>query len=61
MEGTVGTNMLAQVGFIVKGLSYSVISSNTLDCGFMETMIVDQGGHGPDFVMKDNVGCPMVR
>ena len=50
-----------QVGFIVKGLSYSVISSNTLDCGFMETMIVDQGGHGPDFVMKDNVGCPMVR
>ena len=48
-----------QVGFIVRNMTCSVIASNTLDRGFMEKMIVDLGEHGPDFVMKDNVGCPM--
>jgi len=48
-----------QVGFILKGLSHSVISGNALYRGFMEKMIVDLGGHGPEFILKDNVGCPM--
>ena len=48
-----------QVGFIVKNMAYSVVSANVLNRGFMEQMVVDLGGHGPDFVMKDNVGCPM--
>lgn len=48
-----------QIGMIVKKLSYSVITSNTLHQGFMDKMLVDQGEHGPDFIFKDNVGCPM--
>ena len=48
-----------QVGFILEKLSYSVISSNTLYRGFMQEMVVDLGGHGEGFVLKDNVGCPM--
>lgn len=48
-----------QVGFIVKGLSYSIIANNTLCNGYMQDMVVDMGGHGEEFIMKDNVGCPM--
>ena len=47
-----------QVGFIVKNLSHTVISGNTLWRGYMEDMVVDLGGHGEGFIMKDNVGCP---
>lgn len=48
-----------QVGFILKGLAYSVISGNALYRGYMQEKIVDLGGHGEEFVLKDNVGCPM--
>ena len=48
-----------QVGFMLKNLAYTVISGNTLHEGYMQDMIVDLGGHGPDVVIKDNVGCPM--
>ncbi|MBQ0025626.1 MAG: right-handed parallel beta-helix repeat-containing protein [Bacteroidales bacterium] len=47
-----------QVGFIISKLSYCVISSNTLWQGYMQDMIVDFGGHGPELIIKDNVGCP---
>lgn len=47
-----------QVGFHVKGMSYSIISANTLSSGYTEQMILDEGGHGPDFIVKDNVGMP---
>jgi len=46
-----------QVGFIVKKMSHSVITGNTLWNGYMDTMIIDEGEHGEDFIMKDNVGC----
>lgn len=46
-----------QVGIIVKEMSYSVISCNTLFKGFMDTMLIDLGNHGPDFILRDNVGC----
>ncbi|MBQ7590489.1 MAG: right-handed parallel beta-helix repeat-containing protein [Verrucomicrobia bacterium] len=46
-----------QVGFIVKKMSHSVIMGNTLWNGYMNEMIVDQGEHGEDFILKDNVGC----
>lgn len=46
-----------QVGFILKNLSHTVISSNTLWNGYMEDLLVDLGGHGKDFIFKDNVGC----
>lgn len=47
-----------QVGFIVQNMSYSVISGNTLFNGYMDEMLVDLGGHGPEYIFKDNVGCP---
>ena len=50
-----------QVGFILKGLSCSIISSNVLHQGYMDKMQVDQGGHGEDFIFKDNVGSPMKK
>ena len=46
-----------QVGFIVRKLSHSIISANTLWNGYMDEMLVDQGEHGEDFIFKDNVGC----
>ena len=48
-----------QVGFIVKNLAYSVVSGNALHQGYMQEKIVDLGGHGEEFILKDNVGCPM--
>ncbi len=48
-----------QVGFILRKLSYSVISSNTLFHGYMEAMAADLGEHGADYVFVNNVGCPM--
>lgn len=45
-----------QVGFILKSLSHSVISGNALWNGYMEEMVVDLGGHGQEFIFKDNVG-----
>lgn len=47
-----------QIGMIIKGMSYSVVSGNALSRGYMDQMIIDQGEHGPDFLLKDNVGCP---
>lgn len=48
-----------QVGFIVKNLAHCVIAGNTLHAGYMEDKILDLGGHGEEFILKDNVGCPM--
>lgn len=48
-----------QVGFILKNMSYSVVKDNTLYRGYMQEKIVDLGGHGEEFILKDNVGCPM--
>lgn len=46
-----------QVGFIIKKMAYSVLSDNTLFNGYTEDKIIDLGGHGKDFILKDNVGC----
>jgi len=48
-----------QVGFVLSKLSYSVIASNTLFRGYMNDLAADLGGHGPDYVFANNVGCPM--
>ncbi|MDD2597767.1 MAG: glycosyl hydrolase family 28-related protein [Kiritimatiellae bacterium] len=48
-----------QVGFILRKLSYSIISSNTLFRGYMDKMLVDLGDHGKDYIFTNNVGCPM--
>ena len=47
-----------KVGLIIKNLSHCIISGNTLWNGYMEDMLVDEGGHGPELIIKDNVGCP---
>ena len=52
-----GGKFTPQVGFIYKGLSCSVISGNTLFEGYMDELAIDEGGHGRDFIFKDNVGC----
>lgn len=48
-----------QVGLILERLTCCVIKDNTLFNGYMEDMVVDRGGHGPDVLVKDNVGMPM--
>jgi Right handed beta helix region/Pectate lyase superfamily protein len=48
-----------QVGFLLRKLSYSVISSNTLFRGYTQEMTADLGDHGADYVFANNVGCPM--
>lgn len=47
-----------QIGFHFKKMACSVVTSNTLAAGYMEEMILDEGGHGADFIVKDNVGTP---
>jgi hypothetical protein len=48
-----------QFGFLVRKLSHSVLSSNTLFKGYMKEMIADLGEHGQDYLVANNVGCPM--
>ncbi len=43
-------------GIVVKDLDDSVIKDNTLFHGALKKLIVDLGGHGPNFIMKDNPG-----
>jgi hypothetical protein len=45
-----------QFGFLVRKLSHTVISSNTLFQGYMKEMTADLGEHGQDFVFVNNVG-----
>jgi hypothetical protein len=54
-----GGNYTPQVGLMLRKLSYSVISSNTLFQGYMKEMTADLGEHGADYVFANNVGCPM--
>ena len=43
-------------GMVLKGLDISVVKDNVLYQGAMKQVIVDQGGHGPDAVIRDNPG-----
>ena len=45
-------------GIKVKNMSYSVITDNSFFKGFTDQMILDCGGHGEQFLMDGNVGCP---
>jgi hypothetical protein len=44
-------------GFMVRQLSYCVVSSNTLFEGYLKEIALDLGEHGADYVFRDNVGC----
>ena len=48
-----------QVGLILRKLSHSVITSNTLYRGFMDQMVLDLGEHGDDYIFANNVGSQM--
>lgn len=48
-----------QVGLLLRKLSYSVISSNTLFRGYVKEMTADLGEHGADYLFANNVGCPL--
>ena len=43
-------------GMVLKGLETSVVKDNTLYQGAMKQVILDQGGHAGDVVIKDNPG-----
>src|SRR5690348_13173769 len=45
-----------QFGFLVRKLSHSVISANSLFQGYLKDMTADLGEHGPDLVIANNVG-----
>lgn len=44
-------------GIIMKGLEYSIITDNVLYNGVMKQILVDQGEHGEEVIIKNNVGC----
>jgi hypothetical protein len=52
-------NYTPRFGFLLRKLSYSVISSNTLFHGYTNEMAADLGEHGVDYVFANNVGCPI--
>lgn len=43
-------------GIVCGGLSHSVVKDNVLFRGAMEQLVVDQGGHGENVVLRDNLG-----
>ena len=45
-------------GFLVRKLSHSVVSSNSLFNGYLKEMTADLGEHGPEHLFVNNVGCP---
>ncbi|HEV2390763.1 MAG TPA: right-handed parallel beta-helix repeat-containing protein [Verrucomicrobiae bacterium] len=47
-----------QFGFLLRKLSYCMISSNTLFEGYIKDMTADLGEHGAGHVFTNNVGCP---
>ena len=49
-----------QVGLILRKLSHSVITNNTLFQGYMDKLVIDLGEHGDGYVFENNVGCPRV-
>lgn len=48
-----------QFGFLLRKLSYSVISANTLFRGYLKEMTADLGEHGADYQFVNNVGSPI--
>lgn len=48
-----------QFGLMVRKLSHSVISANSLFRGYLKEMTADLGEHGAEYVFANNVGCPM--
>ena len=48
-----------QFGFLVRKLSHSVISSNTLFKGYMKEITADLGEHGQEYLFVNNVGSPL--
>ena len=43
-------------GLTFAKMSHSVVASNALAAGYLEEMFVDEGGHGEQFALRDNVG-----
>jgi hypothetical protein len=48
-----------QFGFLLRKLSHTVISSNTLFRGYLKEMTADLGEHGADYVFANNVGSQL--
>ena len=45
-----------EYGIVTKDLDYTVVSSNALYKGFVKEMVLDQGGHGKQYLFINNVG-----
>ncbi len=43
-------------GMVLKSLSQSVVANNVMHNGALKELIVDLGGHGEGFILKDNPG-----
>jgi len=43
-------------GMVIKGLECSIVKDNVLFNGMLKQVIMDQGEHGQDVIVKDNVG-----
>ncbi|MGH7968648.1 MAG: right-handed parallel beta-helix repeat-containing protein, partial [Limisphaerales bacterium] len=48
-----------QFGFLVRKLSHSVITANTLFHGYLKEITADLGDHGPEYLFTNNAGCPI--
>ena len=51
-EGTV----TPEYGIAIKNLDYTIVSSNALYKGYLKEMVLDQGGHGKQYLFVNNVG-----
>jgi len=43
-------------GLVLRGLETSIIKDTVMHCGAIEQLIVDQGEHGEDVIIRDNIG-----
>lgn len=48
-----------QFGFLVRKLSHSVITANTLFRGYLKEKAADLGEHGPEYIFTNNPGSPI--
>ena len=45
-----------EYGIAIKNLDYTIVSSNALYKGYLKEMVLDQGGHGKQYLFINNVG-----
>ena len=53
-----GGDLTPRVAIVAKKMQCSIVKDNAFAMGFTEKLYEDLGGHGADYIYKDNVGYP---